>query len=261
VPEGDAVRRTAARLDTALAGQRLHRGELRVPRFATVDLAGMTVTGTEVAGKHLLTRLIGGPRPLTLHTHLRMDGRWATGAAGPRPVAGPHHQIRAWLVAAERQAVGLRLGIVEVLATAAEDRITGRLGPDVLGPAFDPAAAAEQVRVQGHRPLAEALLDQQVISGLGTIWTAETAFHAGVSPWTAAADASELPEALTCTRGAMQAGVAARGRRDRPQPWVYGRTGQPCRRCGTAIRAGRVGRPPTDRVTYWCPGCQPGPEQ
>jgi endonuclease-8 len=259
VPEGDAVRRTADRLDAALAGQPLERAELRVPRFATVQLAGMTVTGTQPVGKHLLTRLTGGSRPLTLHTHLRMEGRWATGAAGPRPVAGPHWQIRVWLATTERQAVGLRLGIVEVLPTVEESRIVGRLGPDILGADFDPASAAQLVRQQARRPLAEALLDQQVICGLGTIWTAETAFHAGVSPWTAASQAAGLTDALARTRAEMQGSLAARSRRDRYRPWVYGRTGQPCRRCGTAIRTASVGQPPTDRITYWCPACQPGP--
>ena len=55
MPEGDAVRRTARRLDAALAGGTLVRAELRVPRFATVDLRGMQVLGTHVVGKHMLT--------------------------------------------------------------------------------------------------------------------------------------------------------------------------------------------------------------
>ncbi len=259
MPEGDAVRRTAARLDASLAGRRLDRAELRVPRFATVALAGMQVTGTDVAGKHLLTRLTDGTRALTLHSHLKMEGRWATGAAGERPAAGPHWQIRAWLQTADTQAVGLRLGIVEVVLTANEDRIIGHLGPDVLAVGFDPVAAAANVQAQGERPLGAALLDQRVISGLGTIWVAETASHAGVSPWTAARDAASLSEALDRTRTQMQASVDARGRVDRPRPGVYGRNGQPCRRCGTPIRMGRIAVPPADRVTYWCPQCQPGP--
>jgi endonuclease VIII len=37
------------------------------------------------------------------------------------------------------------------------------------------------------------------------------------------------------------------------QVWVYGREGQPCRRCGTRIRKAELG----ERVTYWCPSCQP----
>jgi endonuclease-8 len=39
--------------------------------------------------------------------------------------------------------------------------------------------------------------------------------------------------------------------------WVYGRRGRPCRRCGTPIRAQDQGDGPQDRITYWCPSCQP----
>ena len=53
-------------------------------------------------------------------------------------------------------------------------------------------------------------------------------------------------------------GDTRRGKQD----WVYGRTGQPCRRCGTRIQGGTLGDPvqpgrgATDRETYWCPRCQ-----
>ncbi len=259
MPEGDEVRRTARRLDDALAGRRLVRAELRVPRFATVDMTGMTVAGTAVAGKHLLTRLTGNGPALTLHTHLRMEGRWATGAASPRPLAGPHWQVRAWLVSERTQAVGIRLGMVEVLPTASERRIIDRLGPDILGEDWSPEQAAQRLRQCGARPIGEALLDQHVISGLGTIWTSETASTAAVSPWTGCDDVPGLVPALIATREAMQRSLTARSRADRPRYAVYGRAGQPCRRCGTAIRTGRLGRAPTDRVAFWCPRCQPGP--
>jgi endonuclease-8 len=253
MPEGDAVRRSAARLDRALAGQTLVSADLRVPRFATVDLTGGLVLGTHVHGKHLFTR-IRGELHLTLHTHLRMDGRWLTGPAGMR--AGPVWQIRVLLANRTSQAVGLRLGIVEVLPTEREHRITDRLGPDILGEMFDASTTAARIREQADRPLVETLLDQSVASGLGTIWAAETAFAARANPWTACAE-TDLAEALEQTRTRMRRAVAAQGRADDPAYRVYGRTGQPCRACGHLIRTGRVGVPPTDRVTYWCPSCQP----
>ena len=260
MPEGDAVRRTAAALDRALAGQVIVRSDLRVPRFATVDLAGFRVVGTEVAGKHLLTRLDRDGRALTLHSHLRMDGRWATGGAGPRPLAGPTHEVRAWLVTAAHQAVGLRIAMVEVLATTDEPRLIGHLGPDILAPVWDEDAALRRLAAVGDRPLVETLLDQAVIAGLGTIWASETAFRAGRTPWTPTAQALvALPDALAVVRRRMQAAVAAPTRRQQPLPSVYGRAGLPCPRCGALIRRGRVGAPPTDRVTFWCPSCQRGP--
>ena len=73
MPEGDVVWRTARQLDAALTGRVLTCSDFRVPRHATADLTGRTVTGTVSRGKHLLTRVDGG---LTVHTHLRMDGSW-----------------------------------------------------------------------------------------------------------------------------------------------------------------------------------------
>lgn len=256
MPEGDAVRRTARRLDAALSGQELVRAELRVPRWATTDLRGATVVGTAVVGKHLLTRLHDDSRAVTLHSHLRMDGRWVTGAARSRPGAGPWHEIRVWLATAQRQAVGLRVHDIEVLPTQDEARLVGHLGPDILAETFDAREAAARVRAQGARPLVEALLDQTVLSGLGTVWAAETAFAARTSPYTPAA-ATELSAALDTIRQRMAAAVAGDPRAERRD--VYRRHNLPCRVCGTVIRAGPIVAAPRERTTYWCPSCQPVP--
>lgn len=240
MPEGDAVRRSALALDAALAGRVLTVSDLRVPRFATVDLSGQRVLGTEAVGKHLLTRTDAG---LTLHSHRRMDGSWATG--GPEFWRGPRHWVRVILRTDESAAIGLRVAMVEVARTDEESRWIGHLGPDILSDDFDPT-----LQLPADRPIVETLLDQRVIAGLGTMWAAEAAFLAGVSPYR---PAPEIPEALAEIRRRMLAGVSGR----RPPMAVYERRGQPCRVCGEPIRSGRVGRPPHDRITYWCPGCQP----
>jgi endonuclease VIII len=100
-----------------------------------------------------------------------------------------------------------------------------------------------------QRPVVEMLLDQRVVAGLGTMWAAETAFLAGVNPYEAAGD---LALALAQVRERMQVSVTGQ----RPRMNVFERTGQPCRVCATPIKTGRVGRPPQDRITYWCPVCQ-----
>ena len=260
MPEGDAVRRTAARLDAALAGETLVRAELRVPRFATVELRGMTVLRTHVHGKHLLTRLADEDRALTLHHHLRMDGRWSTGPVGPP--GAPAHQVRVWLATASTQAVGIRVHDVEVRRTDDEHVWVGRLGPDVLADGFD-ADAARDLLAADDRPLVEALLDQSLISGLGTMWAAELAAVARVDPRTPTSAVPDLAAALIAIRGQMTEAVASAGpqrrARQRARHRVFERTGQPCRSCGTPIRATRVGTPPRDRPTYWCPTCQPLP--
>ena len=88
MPEGDSVYRLARRLRPALVGRRLVRAELRVPAFATLDLAGATVAGIDARGQHQLTRLVwadDSPHPpLTLHTHLKMTGSWTVVGAGKR---------------------------------------------------------------------------------------------------------------------------------------------------------------------------------
>lgn len=137
MPEGDSIRRAAARLHTALAGRALVRSDLRVPRLATADLTGRTTLEVVPRGKHLLHRVEGG---LTLHSHLRMDGSWRVFGPGEPWRGGPEHQIRAVLATASHTAVGYRLPVLELLRTAEEDRAVGHLGPDLLGPDWDPGA-------------------------------------------------------------------------------------------------------------------------
>jgi endonuclease-8 len=254
VPEGDAVRRTARRLDEALAGSVLTRAELRVPRCATVDLRGMTVVGTRVVGKHMLTRLSDPERAWTLHHHLRLDGAWRTGPPGP--AGAPAHLIRAWLVSAAGQAVGVRVHMVEVRPTRDEHLWIGHLGPDVMSDDFEASEGARRLGA-ADRPLVEALLDQRLICGLGTMWAAELASAAGVHPDTPSSGVAGLAEALDGIRVRMRRALTDPPARQRRELAVFERTGQPCRRCGAPIRAGRVGAAPHDRPTYWCPTCQP----
>src|SRR5580658_3282541 len=152
MPEGDVVWRTARQLHGALAGRVLTASDFRVPRYATTSLAGRAVTETVPRGKHLLTRVEGG---VTVHTHLRMDGSWRIGpASGPPP---RDYRIRLVLANAEHRAVGYLLGIVEVLATAAEDQVVGHLGPDLLGPDWDAAEAVGRLLADPERAAGEAL--------------------------------------------------------------------------------------------------------
>ncbi|MDX5576140.1 DNA-formamidopyrimidine glycosylase family protein, partial [Streptomyces sp. ID01-9D] len=180
MPEGDTVLQTAARLHEALAGQVLTRSDLRVPRFATADLTGRTVLDVTARGKHLLTRIEGG---LTLHSHLRMDGSWRVYAPDERWRGGPGHQIRAILGNAEHTAVGYRLPVLELLRTSEESRAVGHLGPDLLGPDWDPGLAVDHLLAAPERPLGEALLDQRNLAGIGNVYKCELCFLARVTPW------------------------------------------------------------------------------
>jgi endonuclease-8 len=261
MPEGDVVWRTARQLDEALSGRVLERSDFRVPRFATTDLTGRAVTGTVSRGKHLLTRVDGG---ITIHTHLRMDGSWRI-----RPASGyapRDHRIRLVLANQERQALGYQLGIVEVVRTEHEASVVGHLGPDLLGPDWDPAEAVRRLSADPARPVGEALLDQRNLAGVGTLYRAEALFLRGVSPWRPVADldADALTELVTLAHrlldankeriGQVTTGNRARGR----ETWVYNRAGQPCRRCGGPVSKASQGAAPEERNVFWCPRCQPG---
>ncbi|WNI22084.1 DNA-formamidopyrimidine glycosylase family protein [Streptomyces sp. ITFR-16] len=273
MPEGDTVLQTAERLHHALAGRVLTRSDLRVPRFATADLTGRTVLDVSARGKHLLTRIEGG---LTLHSHLRMDGAWRIYAPGERWRGGPGHQIRAVLGNAAHTAVGYRLPVLELLRTRDEGNAVGHLGPDLLGPDWDPDTALRNLLADPARPLGEALLDQRNLAGIGNIYKAELCFLARATPWLPIGDlpartatllvstARQLLEAnrdrpvrttTAAARPRTATGRAPRPARPSENLWVYGRTHRPCLRCGTPIREAEQ----DNRPAYWCPRCQTGP--
>jgi formamidopyrimidine-DNA glycosylase len=259
MPEGDVVWRTARQLHDALAGRVLVRSDFRVPRYAMTDLTGRTVTEAVSRGKHLLIRVDGD---ITVHTHLKMEGSWRVGPPSPGPWRD--HRIRLVLANDSWQAVGRQLGIVEAIRTSREAATVGYLGPDLLGPDWDAGEAVRRLRAEPDRPIGEAIMDQRNLAGIGNLYKAETLFLRGISPWRPAGAVDALPELTELARRLLEAnkerigqvttGNTARGQ----QTWVYGRAGQPCRRCGTAVRRGDQGPPTEERITFWCPHCQPG---
>jgi len=257
VPEGDVVWYTAHRLHEALAGRVLTRSDFRVPRYATVDLSGQPVTEAVSRGKHLLIRTGNG---LTVHTHLKMDGSWHIRPADAGPPRRNVHQIRLLLANTRWQAVGYLLGITEVLPTASEHRVTGHLGPDLLGPDWDATEAVRRLERSAARPIGEALLDQRNLAGIGNLFKSEVLFLRGVSPWKQVSEVKDLPKMVDLARRLLDANKARIGQvttgdtTPGRQTWVYGRQGAPCRRCGTPIRKRTDG---AERMTFWCPACQP----
>ena len=180
MPEGDTVFLAATRMHAALAGQRLLATDFRVPRFATADLSGQVVREVAARGKHLLLRTDAGT---TLHTHFKMEGAWHLYRPRER-WRGPAFQVRAVLRTDPWVAVGFRLAICELLPTASEHEVVGHLGPDVLGPDWDPAEALRRLRADPDRAIGTALLDQRTIAGPGNVYKSEVCFLSGVDPWT-----------------------------------------------------------------------------
>jgi endonuclease-8 len=262
MPEGDTVYLSARRLHEALAGQPVLASDFRLPQLATADVTGRTVLGVVPRGKHLLMRFDDGR---TLHTHLRMDGSWRAYPLGTR-WRGPAHDVRIVLRNQRRQAVGFRLHDVALLPTAEEARLVGHLGPDLLDPAADLAGAVRRLREQPGREIGPALLDQRNLAGIGNLYKSEVLFLRGLSPWTRAGDVADPDALVRLARRLLHAnrdrweqittGRTGPGR----QHWVFERSGWPCHRCGTMIRSAEQGDPPYQRLSYWCPTCQPGAE-
>ncbi|HQX80441.1 MAG TPA: hypothetical protein PKW63_01730 [Vicinamibacterales bacterium] len=147
-------------------------------------------------------------------------------------------------------------------------RVTA-LGPDLLAPDVDLAAARDRIRAMPARHIAEALLRQQSVAGLGNVYKSELLFLCGVHPFVAVPAVSEtqlddlLERARMLIRLNVQddtiAGTAGgrmtTGRLNRDEKlWVYGRAGKPCLKCGAAICSATETE---GRRTYWCPACQP----
>ena len=121
-------------------------------------------------------------------------------------------------------------------------------------------------------PIAQALLDQRLVAGIGNVYKSEVLFLAGIHPDTPAS--AVAPDAMTrimeLAQSLLQANVVdgtpaaiqtyrslrRTDRRSDPEDslWVYSRGGKPCRRCGTAINSRKMGV--DARTTYWCPNCQ-----
>ena len=265
VPEGDVVWRTADRLHRALSGRVLTGCDLRWPSLATVDLSGRTVREVVARGKHVLLRVDGEP-PLTLHSHLRMEGSWHVHRTGQRwGSARTAHEVRAVLANAEWTAVGHRLGMLDLVPTADEAQLVGHLGPDVLGPDWDPQVVLATLRSLPDREIGDALLDQRVLAGVGTMFMAEALFVRGVSPWTPVRDVADPEALLAVVHRLLDANrervdqITTGDARPGRDKWVHGRSGRPCRRCGTTVRVAPIGRAPHDRSAFYCPHCQPGP--
>jgi endonuclease-8 len=261
MPEGDTVWRTALHLDKALTGAVLTATDFRVPAHATLDLSGEAVQGTVARGKHLLTRI--GERH-TLHTHLKMEGAWHLYRPDTR-WRRPAHEARVVLRTEDWTAVGFALGVVEVIDREAEDTVVGHLGPDLLGPDWDEQEALRRLLADPERPVADALLDQRNLAGVGNLYKNELCFLAGVHPRLPVGEVPDLPRLVRRARAALDAnkerieqtmtGDTRRGQ----QTWVYRRDKLPCRRCRTRIRVDMQGPEMQERATYWCPSCQPEP--
>ena len=271
MPEGDTLARIAAGLRPHLAGRVVTAARARVPGPRVDRVVGATITEVIAAGKNLLIRLDNG---LELRTHLRMHGTWHRYRPGEpwRRAAGLAVLV---LEVPGAVAVCFDAPVVELFETRAEaiHPSLGRLGLDLLDPAFDADRARRRLRAteRASTAIGVALLDQQALAGIGNVVKSEALFMERVDPFARVADLDDATlDRLIATARRILVESSARSRGPErvttvdpvtrrplaPGPlWVYQRAGRPCRRCGTLIRSAAQGSD-LPRTTYWCPACQ-----
>lgn len=255
MPEGDTIFRAARTLHQALEGRAVTRFDSVFPRLTRVDddrtLRGRTIERVEARGKHLLIWFSGD---LVLRTHMRMHGSWHIYRPG-EPWQRPRADMRIVLGTSEYEAVAFSVPIAELTdaRSLARDPAVRGLGPDILAEAFDAADMTRRIAQSPDAEIGDALLDQRNVAGIGNIFKSESLFAAKIDPFTRVGDLSEgdINRVVLAARKLMRASTAARRA---PRRAVYGRAGQPCRRCGSRIRSRKQGA--DARTTYWCERCQ-----
>jgi endonuclease-8 len=273
MPEGDTIFRAARTLNRALAGHEIVRFESVLPALTRVHedtpITGRVIESVTSAGKHVLMRFSGG---LLLRTHMRMNGSWHIYRPGERWLR-PRRDMRVLVATAAFEAVGFNVPVAEFLSGKAIDRQPDLrlMGPDLLGDRFDEEEAVGRLRARPATAIADAILHQRAVAGIGNVYKSEVLFLCGINPFVRVSDLSDgqLRAILAAARTHLRANVADstaaivtyRGyrrttRRADPSEglYVYGRARKPCRTCGSPIEVMPQGK--DARLTYWCPSCQ-----
>lgn len=261
MPEGDSLYRFAARLRPALVGKpvlaaRSH-GPGPVPQVHRI--VGATCTGVRSLGKNMLISFDNG---LALRGHLRMHGTWHVYQPG-EPWLRPEREARLVLEVEGAVVVNFSAPVIELIEERALEHYgpVANLGPDLLDDDFDAGEALRRLRdpARADLTIGDAIMNQRALAGVGNIWKNESLFYAGVNPWRRVRDLDDevLRGLVGKAQALLRASVGKLNALDltrRPSMYVYGRAGQPCRRCFTRLRSGPQG---VDiRQTAWCPKCQ-----
>jgi formamidopyrimidine-DNA glycosylase len=210
------------------------------------------VVRVERRGKHQLLVLDDGA---TLLVHFRMDGDWDLGRSDGLL---PRHARASLEFDGGRRAV-----LTDPRALCTVTWHAPHLPPDLaLGPEpEDPALTPDTLRsrlASKRGPIKPVLLDQSVLAGVGNIYAAEACWHARISPSARAASLglARVSRLLDGLRAALADGHVNAGRYHRGErliPFrVYDREGEPCDRCGRAVRCVVQ----SGRSTYFCSRCQ-----
>jgi len=279
MPEGDTLFRTARALGRALVGKPITGFRSTYPLLTRFNedtpLAGQFVQRVESRGKWLLIHFSGGG---TLATHLLMNGSWHIYRPG-ESWQQPRSNMRIVVENSDYIAVGFRVPVAQMhtAQSLARDHRIPRPTIDVLSAEFDATAAARRILMYSGEEVGDVLLHQDVLAGVGNVFKSEICFVTGTNPFcrVSALSGEEISALVRCAQRLVAANVLEdsgdtivtyRGQQRRTTRqsdpgaslWVYGRKGEPCRRCGEPVRRRIQG--PDARVTFWCHHCQPMPD-
>jgi endonuclease-8 len=276
MPEGDTIFRTARALRRALLDKPVTVFRSTYPLLTRFNddtpLAGQFVQTIESRGKWLLIHFSGGG---TLATHMLMNGSWHIYRHGER-WQQPHTNMRIVLENSDYIAVGFKVPVAKIMKSSDVERLL-RIPPaaiDVLREEFDAAQVTQCIQAHSREEIADVLLHQEVMAGVGNEFKSEICFIAGVSPFARVAELSleTVSGLVALSRRLVKAniledstdtvvtygGIHRRTTRSFDpslRVWVYGRDGEECRKCGSIICRRLQG--PDARITFWCPRCQP----
>lgn len=274
MPELPEVETTRRGLEPYLAGKRIVHAESRRARMLRRQprdrdfadrLQGRRVKALRRQGKFLLFDVEGD---LTWVTHLGMSGRMEVAEPGDPEAKHTNVVIRT----ADHEIRFVDPRTFGFMAVFTPEELAGstiaRLGPDALTDL--PPSRALALRLEGRKPAIKSLLlDQRIVAGIGNIYGDEVLYRAGVAPGRTGGlltfdEVKAIRQAIgpVLRAGLKYGGISLQdlayllpdGRAgeylDRLK--VYGREGEPCRRCGTAIRRSVINQ----RSSFWCPSCQ-----
>lgn len=262
MPELPEVEAVVRRLRPQVEGARIvNCGQWRATTAQRAEHSiGRRIETVDRRGKHILVRLEGGA---FLRVHLKMTGNLTVIAdARMRP-----NTVRAWFEFDDGRAMVLddprALGRVSFHNNGEEATVFKDLGPEPFSPEFTACRLIESAR-RSRKPVKTFLMDQRAVTGLGNIYAAEALFQAGIDPRRPACRISAprtgrlhgaivdvLRVALdSAIRAYFEPGGFTEG--ENFPVAVYGRAGEPCPACGTAVKRICQG----GRSTYFCARCQ-----
>jgi formamidopyrimidine-DNA glycosylase len=276
LPEAETIRR---QLEVEVTGSTIRRIELLNPRVwrahrSPEELArlveGRRIVRVGRRGKAPYL-LLNTKRPSALIFRLGMTGVVRVARAGD-PVEKPPVAVLALSGGREIRFHDQRL-FGELVAFPTHDVGTtpefAHYGPEPFSDEFTLDYLKRQLSRRSAK-LVDVLMNQQIVAGIGKIYSDEICFRAGVRPGRKASSVTGPMRArlYEATREVLSVGIESRGSSAKDETYrdiygipgrfqdrmmVYQRTGQPCRVCGTPIRRAAIA---SGRGMHWCPKCQ-----